>query len=91
MTKSCKGWVLVGTAILLVPAPALAQDTGSPQDIGTTTPPELRDFRLDTPPPRPAPQQTPPQPETSATTPPPADRQQTAPERSAARSSLTGV
>ncbi|MBK6708363.1 MAG: hypothetical protein IPG54_13120 [Sphingomonadales bacterium] len=84
MTKSCKGWVLVGTAILLVPAPALAQDTGSPQDIGTTTPPELRDFRLDTPPPRPAPQQTPPQPETSATTPPPADRQQTAPERSAA-------
>lgn len=85
MTKNIQGWVFACAAMLFVPALAFAQDAGSPQDIGTSTPPELRDFRLDTPPPRPAPQQTQPQPqpESSTAASPPAERQQPTPERRA--------
>lgn len=56
MTSGHKGWAIWGAAALLVPAYAHAQDAAPPPDIGVSTPPELRDFRLDPPPPRPEPQ-----------------------------------
>lgn len=62
MTKSFQGQVVAGAAALLAPAMLFAQDTGGSPNIGTSTPPELRDFRLDAPSPRPAPEQSPPQP-----------------------------
>ena len=76
MTKSLQGRVIAGAAALLAPAMLFAQDTGGSPNIGTSTPPELRDFRLDTPSPRPAPEQNPPQPspEVAPTTSAPATR-----------------
>jgi hypothetical protein len=76
MTKNLQGRVIAGAAALLTPAMLLAQDAGGSPNIGTSTPPELRDFRLDTPPPRPALEQNPPQPspEVAPTTSAPATR-----------------
>lgn len=71
MTKRFKGWAMVFAAAVMSSSVAYAQDSGTGQDIGTGTPPELRDFRLDTPPPKPAPQQSAPQP--AVTAPPPAE------------------
>lgn len=71
MTKRFKGWAMVFAAAVMSSSVADAQDSGTGQDIGTGTPPELRDFRLDTPPPRPAPQQSAPDP--AVTAPPPAE------------------
>lgn len=62
MTKRVEGWVAIGAAILLAPYVTVAQEAGVSPDIGTSTPPELRDFRLDAPPPRQAPEQNPSQP-----------------------------
>ncbi|RDV01620.1 hypothetical protein DXH95_15145 [Sphingorhabdus pulchriflava] len=72
MTKRFKGWAMVFAAAVMSSSVAYAQDSGSGQDIGTGMPPELRDFRLDTPPPRPAPQQSAPPPVVE--TPPPTER-----------------
>lgn len=66
MEKAGKGWAMIGAAALLAPTPTFAQDTAAPADVGTSTPPELRDFRLDSPPPRPAPEPRPSQPEPEA-------------------------
>jgi hypothetical protein len=85
MTRHIQGWMLAGAAMLFAPALAFAQDTSSPQDIGTSTPPELRDFRLDTPPPQQTPQQAQPQPESTTAVPPAAERQQPPPEQRAVR------
>lgn len=85
MTKNVQGRILAGAAMLFAPAHAFAQEAGSPQDIGTSTPPELRDFRLDTPPLQPTPQQAEPQPESTTAAPPAAERQQPAPEQRAVR------
>ncbi len=76
MTKRFKGWAMMFTAAVMSSALAYAQDSGTGQDIGTGTPPELRDFRLDTPPPRPAPQQSAPPPVVE--TPPPTESRSTA-------------
>jgi len=46
------GWIIVCVAALVASLPAAAQDIQPPEDLGTSTPPELRDFRLDTPPAR---------------------------------------
>ncbi|MGC1469696.1 MAG: hypothetical protein WA793_09980 [Sphingorhabdus sp.] len=62
MTENLQGWVVAGAIAVLAPSMLLAQDAGGSPNIGTSTPPELRDFRLDTPPPRPTPEQNPPQP-----------------------------
>ncbi|HMS20922.1 MAG TPA: hypothetical protein PKC46_10285 [Sphingorhabdus sp.] len=85
MTKNIQGWMLAGAAMLFVPGLAFAQEAGTSQDIGTSTPPELRDFRLDTPPPQPTPQQAQPQPESTTAVPPAAERQQPSPEQRAVR------
>lgn len=69
MTKRFKGWAMVFAAAVMSTSIAIAQDSGTGQDIGTGTPPELRDFRLDTPPPRPVPQQSAPQPVITAPSP----------------------
>lgn len=66
MEKAGKGWAMIGAAALLAPSPTFAQDTAAPADVGTSTPPELRDFRLDSPPPRPAPEPRPSQSEPEA-------------------------
>lgn len=80
MTKKYLGWVILGTAALLAPVNVRAQEVQPAQDIGTATPPELRDFRLDTPPPEAAPETAPetaPQaaPQPSAQNPQPASSQ----------------
>lgn len=77
MKSGFKGWAYAGTAALLVPMAAFAQDAPDAQDIGSSTPPELRDFRLDPVPPRPElqpqpqPQPKPELPAPVATPPPP--------------------
>lgn len=75
MKSGFKGWAYAGAAALLVPMAGFAQDAPGTQDIGTSTPPELRDFRLDPVPPRPElqpqPQPEPELPAPIATTPPP--------------------
>lgn len=53
MSSGFMGWAFAGAAALLAPMAGVAQDAPPPQDIGTSTPPELRDFRLDPAPPRP--------------------------------------
>lgn len=58
MTCNGKGWVLMGAAALLAPSTAHTQEAQPAQDIGASTPPELREFRLDTPPPKTAPEPT---------------------------------
>lgn len=69
MTKRFKGWAMVLAAAVMSTSVAYAQEGGTGQDIGTGTPPELRDFRLDAPPPRSAPQQSAPQPVVTAPSP----------------------
>ena len=69
MTKRFKGWAMVFAATVMSSATAYAQDAAPSQDIGTGTPPELRDFRLDTPPPRTAPQAAVPSTQTPSTAP----------------------
>ncbi len=55
MSARIAAWIM-GGVIAVVPTTLSAQDAQSSQEIGSSTPPELRDFRLDTPPPRPAPE-----------------------------------
>jgi hypothetical protein len=62
MTKRFKGRaVAIGLAAML-PAALFAQANDPGQDLESSTPPELRDFRLDQPPPGPGPEQVPSQP-----------------------------
>lgn len=63
MSMRFVGWNLVCVGALLASSTAPAQDTQAPEDLGTSTPPELRDFRLDTPPARNEPREIQPQPE----------------------------
>lgn len=79
MRKGFQRKICAVAAMLLVPSALVAQDTDAGQDIGTSTPPELRDFRLDTPPPRQASEST--QPAPGPATQPPAATQQPAAER----------
>ncbi len=73
MKKRVSGQVGMVFAVALLPSITLAQ-TGAPTpDVEKTTPPELRDFRLDPPPTPPGPEQTaPPPPERTTVQPPPA-------------------
>jgi hypothetical protein len=96
MKKRFKGWLSICAFAALLPAMAFAQDGGAQPDVGTTTPPELRDFRLDQPPARPGPEQNPnpPQPEPTVVQPPPVaptiqTRPRSAPEPAAAREPIS--
>lgn len=99
MTKGLKGWAMMFAAAVMSSSVAYTQVSGSGQDIGTGTPPELRDFRLDTPPARPAPQQsspppvveTPPPTERSTIATPPAEQRPTVGRRAATNSSPAPV
>lgn len=68
MSMRFVGWKIMCVAALVASLPAAAQDIQPPEDLGTSTPPELRDFRLDTPPARNEPRDSQPQ-QTPAPTP----------------------
>ena len=55
MSARIAAWIL-GGVIAVVQTALFAQDAQSPHNIGNSTPPELRDFRLDAPSPRPLPE-----------------------------------